>query len=282
MSKHPDPLGDRIKAYETIETSGRFIPTIPICARIDGRSFSKFTKGMDRPYDQRMSDAMIRTASMLVDHTHALIGYTQSDEITLVWCAESYKSDIFFSGKKQKMVSVLASLATAYFTRALIESESDLMQYVSKMPHFDTRVFQLPSREEAANAVLWRERDATKNAVSMSASHYYSHKQLHGKSGSEMQEMLFQKGVNFNDYPAFFKRGTFVRRVTELKTLSESERMKIPEKNRPPERQEFERSSVKIIDMPPFDKVSNREAVIFDAAAPLVYRTQHNKKDAMA
>jgi tRNA(His) 5'-end guanylyltransferase len=205
-----------------------------------------------------------------LEHTHALIGYTQSDEISLVWCTEDFKSDIFFSAKKQKMVSVLASLATAYFTRAVLDSDSGFGAYANRMPHFDSRVFQLPSREEAANAFLWRERDATKNAVSMAASTYYSHKQLHGKNSAEMQELLFQKGINFNDYPDFFKRGTFVRRVTEMRTLSEKERLRIPESRRPEEGTCFERSSVKCIEMPRFDKVVNRVDVIFSAAEPYV------------
>jgi tRNA(His) 5'-end guanylyltransferase len=37
----------------------------------------------------------------------------------------------------------------------------------------------------------------------------FSHKELHGKSCNDIQDMLMtQKGINFNDMPIEFKRGT--------------------------------------------------------------------------
>jgi tRNA(His) 5'-end guanylyltransferase len=82
-----------------------------------------------------------------------------------------------------------------------------------------------------------------------------------------MQEMMFGKGVNFNDYPAFFKRGTFVRRVTEMVTLDEKSLKRIPEQHRPQDGQAL-RSRVKTLEMPSFSKVTNRVGVIFRAEAP--------------
>lgn len=260
-----DSLGDRMKEYERRETDRAFLPMLPIYARIDGRCFSGFTRGMERPYDESMAAAMIATTRHLIEKTHARIGYTQSDEISLVWLTEDPKSEIFFRGKVQKMASVLASLATAAFTRALLDGP--LATYAERLPHFDARVFQLPTKTEAANAMLWRELDATKNAISMAACHYYSPKELHGKSGAEKQEMLFAKGVNFNDYPAFFKRGTFLQRVTGQRELTEEERERIPEAHRPPAGQWVIRSWVDEMNMPRFSSVANREEVIFENAA---------------
>jgi tRNA(His) guanylyltransferase len=263
-----DSLGDRMKAYEARETERVFLPMIPVYARIDGRCFSGFTRGMNRPYDERMSAAMIAATKHLVEHTHARIGYTQSDEISLVWLADDPKSEMFFGGKVQKITSVVAALATAAFTRALLDGP--LADRAERLPHFDARVFHLPTRAEAANVFLWREQDATKNAVSMAAGHYYSAKALHGKSGAEKQEMLFAKGVNFNDYPAFFKRGTFVRRETTARELTSKERELIPERHRPPEGEKVIRSAVVELNMPRFGSVQNREAVIFNCEAPVL------------
>lgn len=259
-----DSLGDRMKDYERRETSRAFLPMLPIYARIDGRCFSSFTRGMERPFDPAMVSAMVATTRRLIEETQARIGYTQSDEISLVWLADEPKSEMFFGGKAQKMASVLASLATAAFTRAVLDGP--LAEYAARLPHFDARVFQLPTRTEAANAFLWREMDATKNAISMAARHYYSAKALHGKTGPEMQEMLFAKGVNFNDYPAFFKRGTFLRRVTGCRELTDDERERIPAEHRPNVGQKVIRSWVSELDMPRFTSVANREAVIFDGA----------------
>ena len=261
-------FGDRMKSYEAQESGRRFIPLLPVYARIDGRCFSRFTKGMERPYDIAMSRAMIDTTKFLVSETHALIGYAQSDEISLVWLQKQYDSEIFFSGKIQKTVSVLASMAAAAFTR-ICYADKCLRSIAERLtPHFDCRAFQLPSKVEAANVFLWREQDATKNAISMAARSFYSHKELHGKTGPEMQEMLWQKGQNFNDYPAFFKRGTFVRRVVVQRELTAEERVRIPVKHQPPKGEVVIRAEIAELEMPNFATVNNRTEVIFETAAP--------------
>jgi hypothetical protein len=118
-----DALGDRMKFYEARESDRRFLPMVPVYARIDGRNFSAFTRWMKRPYDTGMTEAMIRTAGDLVEETHARIGYTQSDEISLVWLSERSDQSIFFDHRIAKMTSVLAALATAAFTANLFEIE---------------------------------------------------------------------------------------------------------------------------------------------------------------
>jgi len=266
-----DALGDRMKSYEAQETSRRFLPGLPIYARIDGRGFSKFTKGMERPYDARMSAAMVSATKVLVEQTHATVGYVQSDEISLVWIPTE-NGHGWFDGKTMKMASVLAGLATAAFMVGIAEEFDPGMgsNLWGKMPHFDARVISMPSRSEAANMLLWRNLDATKNAISMAASHYYSHRELHGKSGSEKQEMLWQKGVNFNDYPYFFKRGTWVRRVARERTLTAEELARIPAAHRPPADQLLLRTEVLDFDLPPLNRIINRTEVLFDGDDPVI------------
>ena len=267
-----DDFGDRMKYLESFETSRKFLPTLPVYARIDGRSFSRFTKGMRRPYDKRMTDAMVQTTIELVEKTHAKIGYVQSDEISLVWHAPDYKSELFFDGKVMKMTSVLAGIATASFLNILWEHEDpEFRAFAKRKPHFDARVFSLPSQVEAANTILWRNADATKNAVSMAAHHYFSHKSLHKAKQAEMQERLFQeKGINFNNYEEAFKRGTFVNRVTVQRELTAEELENIPEKKRPAPGTLFTRNKVQAISMPIFSKVTNRVGVIFNNEEPIV------------
>lgn len=131
--KRLDALGDRLKSYERMETSQTFLKGVPVYARIDGRSFSKFTHGMERPYDERMSEIMKEVTRYLVEETGACTGYTQSDEISLGWWVPDLKSDIFFGYKKQKMVSTLSALATAKFIQlALTEFpiDTDIKQHI--------------------------------------------------------------------------------------------------------------------------------------------------------
>lgn len=262
-----DDLGDRMKMYEARETERFLMPRIPVYARIDGRGFSKFTKHMTRPYDIAMSALMELTTIDLVEKTNATIGYTQSDEISLVWHAADPKSELFFRGKVQKMTSVLAGLATASFMYHL--SRSMYAGTLERLPHFDARVFSLPTKEEAVNALMWRQLDATKNAISMAARSKFSHKKLQNKSGAEMQEMLFQEhGINFNNYPAFFRRGLFARRELIHRQMTDAEYQAIPEPYRPEPSTPVIRSHTKTFDLPPLNKVRNRVEVIFDQAAP--------------
>ncbi len=267
-----DSLGDRCKMYEGAEADRRFMPLIPIVARIDGRSFSSFTKGMLRPYDATMSEMMVETTKFLVEATNANIGYTQSDEISLAWHATDLRTQIWFDGRIMKMTSQLAALATLKFNR-LVEARYPI--YYNRMPSFDARVWQVPNRTEAANMFVWREWDATKNSITMAASHYYSHTDLQGKNGAVKQEMLHQKGVNWNDYPAFFKRGTYLQRRTVKKPFSVDELAKLPEKHaaRLNPHLLVERSEVAIMDMPIITSVTNREAVFFDGVAPVIAET---------
>lgn len=263
-----DDLGDRMKMYEMAEAGRKCMPLLPIVARIDGRSFSKFTSGLERPYDRRLSELMIDTVKFLVRETNAVCGYTQSDEITLAWYTPTFDSQIIFDGRISKLVSVLASLTTAHFNRRLPQFLP--AEYAEKLPHFDARVWNLPSLEEAANTFLWRELDAIKNSISMAARAHYSHKQLDSKNGAEMQEMLLQKGVNWHDYPDFFKRGTYIQRRKTVRKFDADELEKLPPMHEARKNPELmvERTDYAALALPPLNRVKNRVAVLFEGAAP--------------
>ncbi len=260
-----DELGDRMKVYEAVETARKLDTTLPIYARIDGRGFSKFTKHMLRPFDQRMTDAMIDVAKYLVDATHASAGYVQSDEISLVWKPQEAADRGFFAGKVQKTVSVLASMTAARFAVAYHDRFGKLS---TDFPHFDCRVFSMPSLSEATNMMLWREMDARKNAVSMAARHYFSHRELHKKSTADMIEMMAAQGHSMEQFPAAFIRGTWVKRVVEQRSLTDDERAKIPVDRQPKPDAVFDRSKVVAFNLPPFNTVDNRVEMVFDHVVP--------------
>ena len=63
-------------------------------------------------------------------------------------------------------------------------------------------------KEEVANMLYWRQLDATRNSIQMLGQANFSHKELQNKSCNDIQDMLFtQKGINWNDLPAYLKRG---------------------------------------------------------------------------
>ena len=254
-----DDLGDRMKAYEREWTDIRLPENLPVYARIDGHGFSRFTRGMIRPFDQDLHAAMVATTKHIVEKTHAACGYTQSDEISLVWNPAESGQETWFARKLQKNASVLSAMATAVFMREL--SKSRLAQFADRLPHFDARIFPLPSLTEAANALVWRVLDCEKNAISMAAHHAFGHKSLQGVNGKDKVARLAANGIAFYDYPKVFTQGTWLRRVTVERCLTAEELDSIPEKHRPTADHTFIRGHVEESHID-FLKMSNREQVI--------------------
>lgn len=222
-----DELGDRMKSYYEGRTR-TFLPrrTFTII-RIDGKAFHTYTRGLKRPFDQELIDDMDATTKFLCENIQgAKLGYVQSDEISILLTDfEKNTTDAWFDGNIQKMCSISASLATSKFNqlRALRYIKKkfddgitnvtyrymDLFEEV-KQAFFDSRVFTIPHEEEVINYFIWRQQDATRNSISAVAQSLYSHKELHGKDVDGMQELIFQKGQNWNDYPIGQKRGRSV------------------------------------------------------------------------
>lgn len=265
-----DELGDRMKELERLEAGRVLIPQIPVMARIDGRCFSKFTKGMERPYDKRMSDLMVDTTKYLVKESNADVGYTQSDEISLAWIPKGQNSEMFFNRKIQKIVSSLSALASAYFN---VNFQNHFQEWKPKtrIPTFDCRVWCVPNIDEAANVFLWRELDCVRNSIEMAGHSVFSCRELYKKNCKQIVSMLYESGIVWEDYPEFFKRGTYVKRITSKKQfLNVDELPKNHEARKNPEGY-VTRSSVetvrpekRLIDMSHEDRVSvifNKETV---------------------
>lgn len=240
MTHKGDSLGDRMKTYESV--SRHFLTRrTPVIIRLDGCHFHTFTRGFDKPFDNILCQAMQETMKNLCTSIQGcVLGYTQSDEITLVLC--DYKkltSDAWFSNNIQKMASVSASLAAMYFNRNFQRLTEEfgrinlpdfdeggtnsqftddetaafhLYNYYSKSllkgGNFDSRVFNLP-KEEVCNCLIWRQQDATRNSIQGLGQKYFSHKQLERKNCNDIQDMLMvEHGINWNDVETKFKRGS--------------------------------------------------------------------------
>jgi tRNA(His) 5'-end guanylyltransferase len=260
-----DPFGNRMKAYEATGTSQRLLPDLPVIARLDGRAFHNFCKkNFEVPYDKDFNNAMLATTEYLVAETNALIGYTQSDEITLV-LRNDYNSPMLFDGKVFKLTSVLASMATVMFNRMILPKVLDFAT-------FDCRVVNVPVKEEACNVLLWRENDATRNSIFSLARTLYSHKELDKKKSTELQEMIFQKDINWNDCSPHQKRGIYVRMETVERKYTPEEIAGLPEKHEACANPDLivKRREMRYVNMPPFSKVINKIGVVFGGDRPYV------------
>lgn len=218
MSGDTTALGDRMKQYEAATRAVLPRRTYTI-ARVDIRAARSYLRLARRPFDAAFMEVMDATAAALCkEMSGAVFAYVQSDEISVLLADfGSVHSEPWFAGVVQKMASIAAATATAEFNHlAYIAS---LAEGRLDVPHtkaaFDARAFTIPDPVEVANYFVWRQRDATRNSVSMAAQAHFSHKRLHGLNGGQMQELLWsEKGANWNDYPDGAKRGRVCVRVT--------------------------------------------------------------------
>jgi len=232
-------LGDRMKGnYEDITRIKLPRRTFTII-RLDGRSFSKFCKRFKKPFDDDFVRMMNETAKYLCENIQGCkIGFVQSDEISLVLTDfDELSTTPWFDGTIQKIASISASFASTKFLQLLFDYQFAMMESViepknikimsipevrkiimsQKLLEFDSRCYTIAERSEVLNTLLWRQQDCSRNSISMVAQSLYSHKELEKKNNSEKQELIFQKGQNWDKYPVGVKRGRVILRGEEGK-----------------------------------------------------------------
>ena len=228
-----DELGTRMKEFYESVPKTRLVRRMPVAIRLDGKAFHTFTRGFEKPFDEVLGKSMRETMKYLCENIQGcVLGYTQSDEITLILVDyQNLNSCAWFDYEVQKMCSIAASMATMafnkFFTKNVnyfeITHEHDdtineycttLVNAAEKGAMFDARVFNIP-KEEVCNLIYWRQLDATRNSIQMVGQANFSHKELQNKSCNMIQEMLFsEKGINWNDYPTYLKRGSCCIKTT--------------------------------------------------------------------
>ena len=234
-----DELGKRMKTFYEEIPKTKLMRRVPVAIRIDGKAFHTFTKGFQKPFDEVLIKSMQDTMKYLCENIQGcVLGYTQSDEITLILV--DYKkltSSAWFDYEIQKVCSIAASMATIAFNKYFSENinseycvfDDELLDgdfnpnykneylidlYTThikasyKGAMFDARCFNVP-KEEIANLIYWRQVDATRNSIQMVGQANFSHKELQNKSCDQIQDMLMtQKGINWNDIPSYQKHGS--------------------------------------------------------------------------
>ena len=245
-----DDLGTRMKEYYEQIPKTRLMRRTPVAIRIDGKAFHTFTRGFKKPFDEVLIKTMQETTKYLCENIQGcVLGYTQSDEITLILV--DYKrlnSSAWFDYEVQKICSVSASMATMAFnkffkkncdkwgrdtfvdwdlggTNEIVDKEKltlseTYIKAAEKGAMFDARCFNIP-KEEVTNLVYWRQLDASRNSVQMVGQAYFSQNELDEKTCSNIQDMLMkQKGINWNDFPTYQKRGSCCIKVEKEIDLS--------------------------------------------------------------
>jgi tRNA(His) guanylyltransferase len=210
-----DSLGDRMKAYE--RAFDLSLPArMPLVVRVDGKAFHSYTRALRRPWDERLASLMDDVAAMLCREMQgARLAYVQSDEISVLLVDYAgIDTQAWMRGRLQKIASVAAGLASAWFTAW----SGRLWPDGERVPaSFDARAFVLP-REDVHNYFVWRQQDATRNSVQALARSIYSHRDCTDRDGAALQEMCFQAGHNWNDLPIPQRRGRCIVRRASVRS----------------------------------------------------------------
>lgn len=217
-----DALGDRMKEYENI--TRYYLPKKSyVLARIDGKAFHTYTKGLTRPFDLGLISDMNETAKYLVENIQgARFAYVQSDEISLLITdfvdgKDNRNTESWFGNNLQKMNSISASFATSKFNQLRITrflNEESTINEKFRFANFDSRFWIVPKRSEVINYFIYRQQDATRNSIQSIGQSFFSEKELKNQTIDKIQDMVFQKTkINWNDYSAQLKRGRGVVRV---------------------------------------------------------------------
>ena len=223
-----DELGTRMKTFYEAVPDTKLVKRMPVAIRIDGKAFHTFTQGFKRPFDEVLIKTMQQTTQYLCQNIQGcVLGYTQSDEITLILVDyQTLTTEAWFDYRVEKLCSIAASMATMAFNKYFYENvfmynatatvdlsdkkypfKEVYSKVIDKGAMFDARCFNIP-KEEVTNLIYWRQLDASRNSVQMVGQAYFSQKELQDKSCSDIQDMLMTKGVNWNDLPTYQKRGS--------------------------------------------------------------------------
>lgn len=220
-------LDDRMKQYEYVSRT-YLTRRLPVIIRIDGKAFHSFTKGLNKPFDDIFCFSMQQTMKYLCENIQGcVLGYTQSDEITLVLVDyQNRDTEAWFGNNIQKMTSVSASMATLEFNRVFNEAVNDwyyllekkfskevdkifqaYVKAIKKGAMFDSRVFTLP-KEEVVNCLIWRQQDAIRNSIEALGQAHFSAKEIHGKNCKDIRDMLLTKDINWSNCSITQQRGS--------------------------------------------------------------------------
>jgi tRNA(His) 5'-end guanylyltransferase len=201
---NPDDLEQRMRALECFHAL-RVLPGAWPILRVDGRGFSRLTEAeFEKPFDERFHQLMCQTSQALLTDLGGLLAYCESDEISVLLPRDSE----LFDREVEKLVSISAAIASSTFSVGL-----------GRAAQFDSRVWVGAQPDAVAEYFRWRQADAGRCCLNGWA-YWTLRKQgrgvreataeLEGRTVAEKNELLFKSGVNFNDLPAWQKRGTGV------------------------------------------------------------------------
>ncbi len=203
---------DKMRSFEVFHGLKAY-PNCWTILRLDGRSFSRLTEArFEKPFDTKFYELMLQTTERVLDETRGIYAYTESDEISILFP----KDYSFFDREVEKLVSISASIASVNFSLAFGEPAI-----------FDSRLLTIPQDADVADYFSWRQKDSARNCLNgwaywllrKEGKSSHAATKIIDKQGNEFKnELLFQRGINFNNLPLWQRRGVDVCYETYEKT----------------------------------------------------------------
>ena len=153
-------LGQRMKTYYEQIPQTKLLRRTPVAIRIDGKAFHTFTRGFQKPFDEILGNAMIKTMEYLCKNIqNCEFGYTESDEITLLL---SEKLKINISDVYKNLLTTGSS--NFYVDEQISLAKQNEAQYKKIMAEYDAELEKLSTSNDI-NAIQNKQRIEAEKAL---------------------------------------------------------------------------------------------------------------------
>jgi len=215
-------LKDRIDSY--IESTNiKLLPKVPLIISTNGRSFSKNTSLLDKPYCPKFAECMFSTMLKLcTDIDGCVFAYQHSDEITIaIRNDQNIDTNPWYDNKIQKICSAVSSIATMHFNMCADKINLNLLGE----PIFITNVYAVPNIAEAINSFVYKQQQNFQTSIQFACFYELLKKydkptikeMLAGLSVDEKVELLNQEcNIDFNEYPDEYRRGAACYKIPKV------------------------------------------------------------------
>ncbi|CUM64159.1 uncharacterized protein PRCAT00001751001 [Priceomyces carsonii] len=215
----------RFEYVKEFEKENYLLPDTFIVIRVDGKGFHKFSEkyNFQKPNDIRALNVMNRASEKVVrQFPDILLAYGDSDEYSFLL----RRNCNLFERREMKLVSTFASAITSHYYYEWNQEFPEKALWPENLPMFDSRAVVYPSAKHVRDYFSWRQVDCHINNLynttfwSMVEKANLTPKEaenkLMGTVSSDKNEILFKDfGINYNDEPDIFKKGTIIVREYE-------------------------------------------------------------------
>ncbi|KAI1797195.1 tRNAHis guanylyltransferase [Ganoderma leucocontextum] len=212
--------GSKFAYVRNFELPDTLLPGTFMVLRIDGHAFHRLSEehGFTKPNDERALQLMDHAArDVMNEFKDIVLAFGESDEYSFLF----RKSAALYNRREAKILTTITSLFTSSYVFNWPKYYTDTpLKYC---PSFDGRIVLYPSATVVRDYFSWRQADTHINnlyntvfwalVLKGDQTTTEAHATLRGTVSSQKHEMLFSRfGVNYNDLPARFRKGSILVR----------------------------------------------------------------------